>query len=329
MPTISVIVPVYKVEPYLRRCVDSILDQTYSDFELILVDDGSPDNCPDICDDYARQDSRVKVIHKENGGLSDARNAGLRIAAGAYVSFVDSDDFIRKDMYEVMLAELICADADFIKSDFCTFSDVSQIDLNPTEYHVQVYSPLEALRDFMETPYTNQKHMKSTVCDGLYKRELFVTGGAVSLEFPVGKINEDTYTFPELIFRSNRIAHINEAFYFYYIREGGITHTKVNLREINSCDLWEHVYRVVRQHTDAYARIIACNSISRYLNVLRRTYDSEYRRPYFAQIRTRLLLDQERLIPHVDDVRMKRTLRLIRVYPVYLMMKHFGGRFLY
>ena len=117
MPTISVIVPVYKVEPYLRRCVDSILDQTYSDFELILVDDGSPDNCPDICDDYARQDSRVKVIHKENGGLSDARNAGLRIAAGAYVSFVDSDDFIRKDMYEVMLAELICADADFIKSE--------------------------------------------------------------------------------------------------------------------------------------------------------------------------------------------------------------------
>ena len=100
MPKISVIVPVYKVEPYIRQCVDSILNQTYTDFELILVDDGSPDQCPFICDEYAREDKRVVVIHKENGGLSSARNAGLDIAKGEFYFFVDSDDFIENTLFE-------------------------------------------------------------------------------------------------------------------------------------------------------------------------------------------------------------------------------------
>ena len=94
---VSAIVPVYNVEKYIYRCVDSILNQTFSDFELILVDDGSPDNCPQICDEYAKKDSRIKVIHKENGGLSSARNAGLDIASGEWISFIDSDDWIHKD----------------------------------------------------------------------------------------------------------------------------------------------------------------------------------------------------------------------------------------
>ena len=100
---ISVIVPVYKVEPYLRRCVDSILAQTYTNLEVILVDDGSPDDCPAICDEYARIDSRVKVIHKENGGLSDARNAGMAMMNGEYLMFVDSDDCLTADAVEVLL----------------------------------------------------------------------------------------------------------------------------------------------------------------------------------------------------------------------------------
>ena len=106
MPEISIIVPIYNVEQYLKRCVDSILAQTFKDFELILVDDGSPDSCPFICDEYARIDSRIKVIHKANGGLSDARNAGLEMAMGNYIAFVDSDDWIASDTYEY-LYELI------------------------------------------------------------------------------------------------------------------------------------------------------------------------------------------------------------------------------
>ena len=103
MPQISVIVPVYKVEQYLKRCVDSILHQTFSDLEVILVDDGSPDNCPAMCDELAKADKRIRVIHKENGGLSSARNAGMKIAQGKYIGFVDSDDDVEPDMYETML----------------------------------------------------------------------------------------------------------------------------------------------------------------------------------------------------------------------------------
>ena len=97
---ISVIVPIYNVEDYLHRCVDSIINQTYTNLEIILVDDGSPDNCLKICDEYAKKDSRIKVVHKKNGGLSDARNAGLEIATGEYIGFVDSDDYISLYFYE-------------------------------------------------------------------------------------------------------------------------------------------------------------------------------------------------------------------------------------
>ena len=102
-PLISIIVPVYKVEKYLKRCVDSILTQTYQNMEVILVDDGSPDNCGAICDRYKETDNRVVVIHKKNGGLSDARNAGLDIATGEYIMFIDSDDFVEIDMMESMM----------------------------------------------------------------------------------------------------------------------------------------------------------------------------------------------------------------------------------
>ena len=102
-PKLSVIVPIYNVEAYLRRCVDSILAQTFTDYELILVDDGSPDNCGEICEEYAGTDDRIRVIHKENGGLSDARNAGLDVATGAYVGFVDSDDYIHPNMYQRLI----------------------------------------------------------------------------------------------------------------------------------------------------------------------------------------------------------------------------------
>lgn len=102
MPEISIIVPIYKTEKYLNRCVNSLINQTFKNFELILVDDGSPDACPVLCDKWGKRDTRIKVIHKKNGGLSSARNAGLNIAQGKYIGFVDSDDWIEPDMYELL-----------------------------------------------------------------------------------------------------------------------------------------------------------------------------------------------------------------------------------
>ena len=109
---ISVIIPIYNVEAYLDECIASVIAQTYSNLEIILVDDGSPDNCPQMCDEWAAKDSRIRVIHKENGGLSDARNAGIDIATGEYIAFVDSDDWIEPEMYEIMLAALKNENAD-------------------------------------------------------------------------------------------------------------------------------------------------------------------------------------------------------------------------
>ena len=117
-PLISVIVPIYKVEPYLRRCLDSIINQTYTNLEIILVDDGSPDNCPHICEEYAAKDNRIIVIHKENGGLSDARNAGLDICKGEYISFVDSDDWVDEKYIEILCSQTSTSQYDFLIADY-------------------------------------------------------------------------------------------------------------------------------------------------------------------------------------------------------------------
>lgn len=123
MSKVSIIVPVYKVENYLEQCVESIMNQTLQDIEIILVDDGSPDKCPKICDEYANKDTRIKVIHKKNGGLSSARNAGIKVATGEYIGFVDSDDYIELDMYENMYNTAVENNVDFVMSDYYRFSE--------------------------------------------------------------------------------------------------------------------------------------------------------------------------------------------------------------
>ena len=118
---ISIVVPVYKVEKYLDKCVQSILAQTYKDFELILVDDGSPDNCPQMCDEYAKKNKKIRVVHKNNGGLSDARNAGTTIASGEFVTYVDSDDYVSKDYLAILNDLRIKHEADISVGGLCTF----------------------------------------------------------------------------------------------------------------------------------------------------------------------------------------------------------------
>ncbi len=124
---ISVIVPIYKVENYLHRCVDSIINQTYTNLEIILVDDGSPDNCPMICDKYVKKDSRIRVIHKKNGGLSDARNAGINIATGEYIGFVDSDDYISLHFYQRLMNVMKVSDSDIVECEIKKFKDNDKI----------------------------------------------------------------------------------------------------------------------------------------------------------------------------------------------------------
>ncbi len=126
MPKVSIIVPVYKVETYLKRCVDSLINQTLEDIEIILVDDGSPDNCPQMCDEFAKQDHRIKVVHKQNGGLSSARNAGIKISTGDFLGYIDSDDYAEPDMFEKLYVCAIENNVDFVMADYYRISNDSK-----------------------------------------------------------------------------------------------------------------------------------------------------------------------------------------------------------
>lgn len=168
MPEISIIVPVYKVEPYLRKCIDSILAQTFTDFELILIDDGSPDNCGVICDEYAAKDNRVVVVHQENAGVSAARNAGLNIARGSYIGFVDSDDWIEPEMYETMLRTAKESKADVVMCGV-KYTDVDGTRSIPGFSQEQVYrTSEELLKELFGVP----NRFGGGVCNKLFLAEM-------------------------------------------------------------------------------------------------------------------------------------------------------------
>lgn len=222
-PLISVIVPVYKVEPYLRQCVDSIRNQTYQNLEILLVDDGSPDRCPKICDEYAEKDARIKVIHKENGGLSSARNCGLDHATGEYIGFVDSDDSIAADMYEKMLEALLAAGAEMC---ICNYREVSEEE-EPKELGIStlpkgIYTRSEAFSLFAE--YRD-------ACIAWNK--LYAASVLEELRFPVGRIHEDEFLAHHAFDRCERVVIVEEAYYDYLRRGGSITGVTYSVKRLD------------------------------------------------------------------------------------------------
>lgn len=228
---ISVIVPVYRVEKYLPACIDSILNQTFTDFELILVDDGSPDRCPEICDETAKRDARVRVIHQANAGLSAARNAGIEAAHGAWLSFVDSDDYIAPQFYEKLYQTAQRTDADCV---MCSVQNVDEsgkpIDSALMRMADEVKTGREVLRKIGRddvTPYL-------TAWNKLYRRKLFNT-----LRYPAGRQNEDIFVFAELFCQVQRAACVAEPLYFYRKRIDSIMNSAVTLRNLD--EMWAYV----------------------------------------------------------------------------------------
>ena len=211
-PLISVIVPVYNVEAYLGRCVDSLLAQTYPNLEIVLVDDGSPDGCPGICDAYAKKDARVRVIHQENVGLSGARNAGIDASKGAYLAFVDSDDYVATDfvrsLYD-LLTETECAISQ------CGFAYVQGEPLrSPKSRDYRVYRGESLLRQL----YGPEEEATRFVVawNKLYKRELFD-----KIRYPLGRIHEDEATTYRLFHEGKKLAYTDRALYGYYTDNTG------------------------------------------------------------------------------------------------------------
>lgn len=213
-PLVSIIVPVYKVEPYLRRCIDSIVNQTYTNLEIILVDDGSPDGCPQICDEYAAKDNRIVVIHKENGGLSDARNAGLDICNGEYISFVDSDDWVANTYIEIMLNAIVRNNAEIAVSNFIRVNQTFELKITSNNiYDIEILTPIQAVKKL----WSPQSITFIISCAKLTKRSLFN-----NIRFPKGIIHEDEYTTYKLLYYSPKTVFLDIPLYCYFQRSDSI-----------------------------------------------------------------------------------------------------------
>lgn len=226
MSLISVIVPIYNVEKYLDKCVDSIINQTYKNLEIILVDDGSPDNCPKMCDDYAKKDSRIKVVHKENGGLSDARNAGMKVATGEYVSFIDSDDYISLDFYETLLQTMIDNDSDIVECSVVKFYENEKFDEYSDDLKVTNYETVDALDGLIsENPF------KQHVWNKLYKSSV-----ALDIPYAVGKLNEDEFWTYQVFGKAKKVTRINQTMYYYFQRNGSIMGNGYNIRRLDALE---------------------------------------------------------------------------------------------
>lgn len=244
MPVVSVVVPVYKVEPYLRRCVDSIMNQTYTDFQLILVDDGSPDNCGKICDEYAEKDSRIHVIHRENGGLSAARNSGIdwmfEHSYTEWITFIDSDDWVTSSYLEVLLGMAHKFHVNISIGGFLPVKDGDVIG--------QEKCPFE--REYGPEEYWVEKQGDATVAWGkLYKSDLFKL-----IRYPEGKLHEDEFTTYKLLFSEKSIAVTNDKLYYYYQSSTSIMRSNWTMKKMDGLVAYEEQMLYFKQngYLDAY-----------------------------------------------------------------------------
>ena len=230
MPTIFVTVPVYNVEAYLRRCVDSILRQTFSDFELILVDDGSPDNSGAICDEYAERDNRVRVIHQANGGLSAARNAGIDWAFAhsdsQWLTFIDSDDWVHPEYLELLLAAAQDSSSAVSVCGFLRTAKQVLPTLTDDEKAVRLWEP--------ETLWCEKRTNAAIACGKLYRKELFR-----NQRYPVGKLHEDEFVTYKLLFRKKQLAVLDAPLYIYFQNDEGIMRSQWTPKRMDALEAQE------------------------------------------------------------------------------------------
>ena len=230
-PIISIVVPIYNVEKYINKCINSILNQTFYEFELILVDDGSKDQSGKICDEYLIKDNRVKVIQKKNGGLSSARNTGLNIAVGEYVIFIDSDDFINKNMIEILYKSIIKNSSDIV---ICRYNEVLEDKVKDyidqeivciSHINEKNFTNIEALNELYEI----NAGVFTVAWNKLYRKKLFD-----DLRYTENRIHEDEYIIHELLYRSNKITYIPIELYNYVKRRNSIMSTEFSFRNFDA-----------------------------------------------------------------------------------------------
>ena len=267
---ISIVVPIYNVEKYLKKCLNSIINQTYKNLEIILVDDGSTDDSGKICDEYAKNDKRIKVIHKKNGGLSDARNAGLDICTGDYIGFVDSDDYIELNMYEELLNDCIENNCDCSISTIIMEQENGKSKIEPKIEISKIGSNIDGHRlILLSNPATVNK---------LYKKELFN-----NIRFPKGKLYEDIVTIPYIIDKCKEIYISNKAYYHYLQRNNSIVHANFNQKKMdyltNAKEYYNFIigkYPNLKEEANCYF-ILVLTAIISDIYPYRKKYKKEYK----------------------------------------------------
>lgn len=258
-PLISIIIPVYKVEDYIHKCIDSVLNQSYENLEIFLVDDGSPDNCGSICDEYAQKDNRIVVIHKKNGGLSDARNVAINIAKGEYITFVDSDDHISPYYIETLLDLVIESDCDIAITSLMQFKEGEKIATQSSNYNKKIIHANEAINEmFYQGSFDNSAWAK------LYHRSLFSSG----VRYPVGILYEDLATTYKLFLLANKVAFSNRKTYFYLIRSNSIEGSPFNEKKMKSVLFIIGELEKFKKSNPEFLEAVNCRIMSFLLHIL-------------------------------------------------------------
>ncbi|MGL5749960.1 MAG: glycosyltransferase family 2 protein [Paraclostridium sp.] len=244
-PDISIIVPVYNVENYLKKCLDSIVSQSFKNIEIIIVNDGSTDNSREICDEYKKKDNRIKVIHKENEGLSSARNRGIDISKGKYIGFIDSDDWIDKYMYEKLynLCEKTSSDIGI-----CNFFR-NENERNVEDEVVIELDNIEGMRELFKGNL-----YRFSACNKLFKKSCFE-----NIIFPEGRVHEDLSTTYKVFSNANKIVYTNYLGYFYFVRENSILTSKYNEKRLDAFIGWNEILPFIKfNYENVYNSAIDC-----------------------------------------------------------------------
>lgn len=281
---ISVIVPIYNTSKYLPKCIDSIINQTYSNLEILLIDDGSKDNSLNICKDYEKKDNRIKVFHKENGGLSDARNYGIDVCVGKYLIFIDSDDYVHEKMLEILYNNLISTGSQLSVCNFFRTNN-RNTDIVINNQITKVYSKLQCFDNL----YNNLYVTTVIACNKLYESNIWT-----NLRFPLDKLHEDDFVIHYIIEKCNNVVYTNLKLYYYYVRENSITNS-YSKKRLDSIDAYYDRMKFFKKNSYkdlyfkayiAYVKVIGMGyiNVKRYLNdkglmlKLKHQFSSECRR---------------------------------------------------
>lgn len=302
---ISIIVPVYNVENYLRKCINSILNQTIKDIEIILVNDGSKDKSGDICEEYKKKDDRVVVIHKENGGLSSARNAGLKIATGELINFIDSDDWIEPDYLEILYDGIIKCNADISVMHLTKVTQYEKIEFMTKRKEEWVkLTPHKAMESFFADNFIGY-----SACNKLYRSNLFE-----GITYPEGMIMEDKATTYKLIHKTNLLAVNLSEKYHYYLRNDSIMQSTFNRKKFDSLKIHLEQIEFVDEYYPEFYELIRARYAYESFRLLLMMIRSNYSEKSDVEQCLRIIRDNTQYVMKEKRIRLHHKIYVLLFY---------------